>query len=171
MCFYWSVISVVPRNLLFGPILGMAHSPYSLPTIVCRSHDISFWFHFLTRVLLWRRFLSINWPMTLIASLLLTFFWSQLISMTSLEIKPIITRSKIPAVIVSVVLMVLELIAVSLRMASVSVSIVFILNGAIYFLVCVACMVHYVYVSTKVLLFLRKLPKLNKKQNVLQRVR
>jgi hypothetical protein len=117
------------------------------------------------------RFLSISWPMTLIASLLLTFFWSQLINLSSLEIRPIITRSKIPAVAASIVLMVLELTSSSLRMASVSVSIVFILNGAIYFLVCVACMVHYVYVSTKVLLFLRTLPKLNKKQNVLQRVR
>eukprot|EP01122_Echinamoeba_exundans_P013694 TRINITY_DN6015_c0_g2_i2.p1 TRINITY_DN6015_c0_g2~~TRINITY_DN6015_c0_g2_i2.p1 ORF type:complete len:461 (+),score=41.31 TRINITY_DN6015_c0_g2_i2:110-1492(+) len=114
-------------------------------------------------------FLSISWPMTLIASLLLTFFWSQLINLSSLEIRPIITRSKIPAVAASVILMVLELVSSSLRMASVSVSIVFTLNGAIYFLVCVACMIHYIYVSTKVLLFLRTLPKLNKKQNVLQR--
>jgi hypothetical protein len=96
--------------------------------------------------------ISISWPFTLSAGILLTFFWAEALSRSSVQAKPFISVYRVPAIVVVVCLFLIEIICSALRVT---------LNGKVsfspnyvstfvYFVISIALIVCYIWTAIAV---------------------
>lgn len=76
-----------------------------------------------------------------------------------------------PVVLLSVLIMAMEIITASFRIAYLPYSIIVYINGAVYFGSVIVMLIYYIRVSVSVLKFLQKLQSKSTKQGILLKVR
>lgn len=113
--------------------------------------------------------LSINIPISLSSMVLLTLHWQDLVDFSSLNVSSALSRTKIPAVVITVTMVIVEACAAAVRAADINFQGLAAATGIIYVCLGIMYIIHTSYVAIKVLAFFRKFGKLNQTQKTLRR--
>lgn len=112
--------------------------------------------------------LTLSIPVSLISMVLLTLYWQELVDFSSLEVSSVLSRSKIPAIIIVCLTLGTEVASSAVRAADVRFEAVVIVNNIIYLVILVILIAHVSYVSFSVFRFFKRLPRLNRTQRALR---
>lgn len=112
--------------------------------------------------------ITISFPFTLSAGILLTFFWAEALSRSSIQAKPFISAFKIPAIVVVVCLFIIEIVCSALRVTLQN-RVAFSPNYVstfVYFVITIILIVCYIWTAVAVALRLAKMDQIKARRSI-----
>lgn len=99
--------------------------------------------------------LTISFPFEIVGTLVFAFYWHELLSNKKVVVSTFLTTMRIPIIVVSILLLVMEFTFAGLRAALFDLSILSIISSVAYVIVLVATSIYFVFMGAKVILQLR----------------
>jgi hypothetical protein len=156
------IVTTISLAKLIAFIRHVGFAPLTVPQLVLIIRIVSNWF----RVIYWASdpmflgryynfsvgqvLLTISFPFEIVGTLLFAFYWQELLSKKRVVVSNFLTTMRIPIIVISILLLIMEFTFAGLRAALFDISSVSIISSVAYIIVTVSASIYFVYMGVKV---------------------